>query len=171
MSNQKQSPTIKFSSFVDQFPKVDLPITLTTDLHHTFSQKNKPFPALMLHQFIEPIEGKMDEFTEYIPCFRLPNTPKNIHALVYWKAGLLVYEYTLAIFDTKGNLLDRKVIAGTKAAEQALVRSVATFKEDGVIFVVGGIADSEGETYDAATSQAIRLELSENGRIIASEQS
>ncbi|MEM9919585.1 MAG: hypothetical protein AAF990_15915 [Bacteroidota bacterium] len=157
---------IKFSHFLQTFPKVDLPVTLTTDLHHTFSQENKPFPQRMVQQFIDPVEGAADEFTEYIPCFRLPMA-KNIHALVYWKAGLMLYEYILITYDKSGQMVDRKVIAGTKAEDQALVRSVATFKEDGTIYIVGGITESEDDNYDASSSQSIRMELLETGRIVA----
>ncbi|MEO1624393.1 MAG: hypothetical protein AAFV25_04480, partial [Bacteroidota bacterium] len=141
-------------------------ITLTTDLHHTFSQENKPFSEVMVRQYIEPQQGVADEFTEYIPCFRLP-THKDIHALIYWKASLLTYEYVLMVLDKKGHVIEHKGIAGTKAMDQTLVRSVATFKEDGTIYVVGGITDSNDETqYDASNSQTILMELLEDGEIV-----
>ena len=84
---------VKFQNFLERFPIIDLPITLSDDLHHTFSKQNEPLNALMIAQYITFIEGELhDELTEFIPCFKIPET-HDIHAIVYWKAGLMNYQY------------------------------------------------------------------------------
>ena len=159
-------PTIDFSDFVKKFPRVDLPVTLTEDTQMIFSKKNNPLPKQMIEEFIIPIEDDMvDEFTEYVPCFRISKT-KNFHAIIYWKAGLMTYQYLLATFDKKGNLIEKKVIAGTEVKKDALKRTIATIKEDWTIPVVEGVAPAnDDQRYDPATSLASTLQLLPDGTI------
>ncbi|MFT7452566.1 MAG: hypothetical protein ACI9VN_003301, partial [Patescibacteria group bacterium] len=90
---KKQQAT--FKDFLQKFPKISLPVTLTEDSHHDFSKTNDPIPALMVEEFLMKLETEeVDEFTEYIPCFRIPKTD-GFTAIVYFKAGLLNYEYNL----------------------------------------------------------------------------
>ena len=160
-------PTIDFSDFVKKFPRVDLPVTLTEDTQMIFSKKNNPLPKQMIEEFIIPIEDDMvDEFTEYVPCFRISKT-KNFHAIIYWKAGLMTYQYYLVTFDKKGNLIEKRVIAGTEVKKDALRRTIATIKEDWTIPVVEGVAPADDDQkYDPATSLASTLQLQPNGEII-----
>jgi hypothetical protein len=59
----------------------------------------------MVQQYLEPLEGAAsDELTEFIPCFRIPDTP-GMHALVYWRAGLLTYQYRMITFSEKGKII------------------------------------------------------------------
>ena len=113
MATSKKAPRIRFSDFLDKFPEVDLPVTLSDDLHHTFSAENDPLPAEMIEQFILPLEdAPADDMTEFIAGFRIKES-FDIHALVYWRAGLLNYQYVLVTFDKKGTPLDRRVLSGT----------------------------------------------------------
>ncbi len=163
---KKMKQKIDFDHFVEKFPVIELPLVLTEEAQHIFSKTNDPLPPLMIEQFILPLEAKeSDEYTEFVACFRLPGTP-HFHALVYWRAGLLEYYYTLATFTKKGVLIDKKMIAGTKVDGKLLVKSVATFDEDWVIYVVGGVANADQSSYDASSSQSITFELLADGKII-----
>ena len=163
----KKIPTLNFSDFVKKFPKVDLPVTLTEETQMIFSKKNNPLPKQMIEEFIIPIEDEeIDEFTEYVPCFRLPKT-KDFQAIVYWKAGLMTYQYFFVSFDKKGNVIEKKVIAGTEVKKDALVRVIATIKEDWTIPVVEGVAPAnDDQKYDPATSLASTLQLQPDGTIL-----
>ena len=158
-------PNLTFHNFLEAFPVTELPITLTEDAQTVFSKENKPLSKLMIETYIVPLDDAIDEFTEYIPCFRIPNT-YDFHAIVLWKAGLLNYEYFLITFDKKGNLLEKKMIAGTQVKGDALLRTVATIKEDWTIASVVGVASANDNlAYDPATSLDSILELTPEGKI------
>lgn len=163
----KKHQNISFSQFLKLFPVVELPITLSAESHHTFSKENKPFPQIAIQEFLIPLESEEpDDLTEFIPCFRIPKTGP-FHAIVYWKASLMTYEYILVSFNKQGLLIDKKIIAGTKAHGEALAKSVATITEDWEIFMVGGVTDSEDDSnYDPTSSQSLSLELLPTGQII-----
>ena len=156
-----------FEQFLSYFPAVGLPFTLGEDTHHLFSTENKPLPGVVIGTFILPIEGEeeSDEMTEFIACFQLPNTG-NFHAVVYWRAELLNYQYRLVTFDTKGNLIDQKVIAGTTYDGADLTQTMAVIQEDLLIYLVSGQSQVVVEDYAAATSTANRLQLSDEGKIV-----
>jgi hypothetical protein len=158
---------IPFSDFIEKFPEVELPVSLTDETLQEFSRSNDPLPAAMVYKFLEKEEPEDNlELIEHIACFRLPQT-LDFHAVIYWKADLLNYEYILATFDLKGRPIDKKVIAGTKIENDLLVRSVATIDADWNIYVVGGIADKENSNnYDASSSQSLRIQLLTSGEII-----
>ena len=88
------------------------------------------------------------------------------HAIVLWKAGLLNYEYFIITFDKKGNLIEKKMVAGTQVKGDALLRTVTTIKEDWTIAsVVGVVAANDDLAYDPATSLDSILELTQDGKI------
>ena len=158
---------ISFKHFLEKFPKINLPVTLTDDSSFSFSKANAPIPHLMVEQILNPIEEEIDDYTEYIACFRVPKT-LDFHAIVYWKAGLLNYEYVLATFTKKGELIDKKVIAGTKANEKSLTQSAATIDEDWIIYVVGSVASLHStKNCETSPSQSISLEMLPSGQIVA----
>ena len=162
----KKERNIGFDQFVDFFPEVDLPVTLTEESSLDFSRLNTPFSGEAVAKFIIPIEAETDEYTEYLPCFRLKNVG-NIHALVYWKAGLLNYEYKMVTFDSDGMLIDGKVIAGTITNQETIVRTVSTIDEDWIIHTVVG--QQEVNTNKLSTdSKSYTLELLATGEIIFS---
>jgi hypothetical protein len=167
MQPQKRQPKVSFQHFLEKFPEVPLPITLGEDSHHAFSQRNDPLSALMIEQFIEPIEVKeQDEFTEFIPCLRIPKTD-GFHAIIYWRAMLLSYEYTLATFSKRGELIEDRVIAGTFSNGDLLVSSVATIEDDWMIYIVSGKSQAdEKNSFDPKSTTATTLELLPEGNIV-----
>lgn len=167
MQPSRSRPKVRFKHFIEQFPEVPLPITLAEEAHHAFSQKNKPLSALMIEQYLLPIEEKAeDEFTEFIPCMRLPNT-HDFHAIIYWRAMLLSYEYTLATFSKRAELIDKQVIAGTLSQGTLLTKSVATIEEDWMIYIVSGQSQTDVKGgFDATKSTATTFELLPEGNIV-----
>jgi len=162
--NQK----VTFKDFIQKFPEVALPITLSEESHHDFSKTNDPIPGAMIEEFLVKLETEeVDEYTEYIPCFRIPKTD-GFHAIVYFKAGLLNYEYHLLTFNKDGLSVDKKVIAGTKVEGNQLQRTVATIEDDWIIYCVRGTTAADNPIYDSSTSESLHLELLATGEIIFS---
>lgn len=164
-SNQK----LNFGHFLEKFPEIDLPITLTEESATTFSRTNDPFSTVLIQEYILPIEQEeIDDLTEYVPCIRISKT-HGFFAVIYWKAALLSYQYILATFSKNGELIDRKVIAGTYSDGETLVQSVATIEEDWIIYVVSGKKPATATSYDASSSKSFNLELLATGEIIKSD--
>jgi len=158
-------PANSFQSFLDKFPPLEAPLTLGENKHHTFSRINAPLPQMLTTQFIHPHEeGQMDELTEFVPCFRVANLEKLV-ALVYWKAGLMDYQYVLLTYTDKGEWLDRKVIAGTYSDGDTLIHSIATIDKDLIITIASGQAEG-GQGLDPASSTIYHLEILPNGSIV-----
>jgi hypothetical protein len=156
-----------FTQFLNSFPPVELPFTLGEETHHLFSRENDPIPEAVIAEYILPLEGEDedDDVTEYIACFSLP-TPKSYHAVVYWKAGVLNYNYKLVTFDTKGNLIEQKVIAGTTYNGIELTQTMAAIQKDLMMYLVSGQHQMVYEEYTAANSTANRLQLTAEGKIV-----
>lgn len=162
----KKTPTITFTDFLNSFPEVELPVVLTEDAQAVFSKENNPLSNRVIEEFIIPIDDEIDEFTEYVPCFRIAKT-HNFHAIVFWKGGLMNYQYFLATFDKKGNLIEKQMIAGTQVKGDSLLRTVATIEEDWTIASVVGVASAKDAlSYDPSTTLDSTLELLPDGKII-----
>lgn len=162
----KKVPILTFQNFLEVFPDVELPIILTEETQSVFSKENSPLSKMMIEQFIIPIDEDVDEFTEYIPCFKIPKT-FDFHAIVFWKGGLMNYQFFLTTFDKKGNLIQKEQIAGTQVKADALLRTVATIEEDWTISSVAGVASANNNlAYDPATTLDSSLELLPDGKII-----
>jgi hypothetical protein len=165
----KREVRVSFAQFLELFPELELPVTLTEEAAHNFSKENKVLPSLVIEQYFLPLEGVVDEMTEFVPCFRFPKT-KDFHALVYWKASLLEYNFILLTLSLKGELIGQRVLAGTFAEGDTVTQSVATIDEDWIITIVTGQAQAGKEDlYDASTSKTISLEVLPNGTIIDNE--
>lgn len=159
-----QKPT--FTSFLKKFPEIALPITLTEESHIEFSRRNSPLSQEMIMEYILKIEQfDFDEFTEFIPCVKISKTD-GFHAIIYWRASLMDYEYTLATFTPKGQFIDKKVIAGTKMRDGVLVRSVTTIEDDWLIYIVMGTSDPDEEEFTAVNSRSLNMELLATGEIV-----
>lgn len=157
---------LSFQDFLNAFPEAELPVDLTEETRSIFGKENKPLAKRVIEEFIVPIDNDIDEFTEYIPCFKIPRTG-DFHAVVLWKAGLMNYEYFIITFDKKGNLIEKKMIAGTQVKGDALLRTVTTIKEDWTIAsVVGVVSANDDLAYDPATSLDSMLELTPEGKIL-----
>jgi hypothetical protein len=155
--------------FQGYFETVELPITLTEELSHTFDQYSRPLPAQLVEEYLKVIDhGAIDEFTEYIPCFSIPVKDDYV-ALVYWKAGLLLHEYHLTTYRKDGKLIDHAILCGIKSFDDKIKRSVATIEEDMIIRIVEGISDQQEEKFDPGSSRVFHLEVLPNGQIIISE--
>jgi len=158
---------VRFGEFLKKFPVVELPITLGEGTHLEFSRINDPLPQLMIDQYIlHPNDPEPDEFTEFIPCFRLKESEEFV-AIVYWMGALLDYQYVMLTFNRKGAEIDRSVIAGTKMIENALLTSVATIDEELIIYIAAGQADAHTNQFDASSSKSFSLEILPNGEIIS----
>jgi len=153
---------VKLKDFLAKFPVIELPITLSNESHLVFSRSNQPLHQLFIQTYITLMEGIIeDEFTEIVPCFSIPDT-FDFHAIVYWKASLMDYQYILATFTKKGVPISRKVIGGTYSDGETIVQSVATIDGDWTIHIVTG-RSAIGEEYDATKSTAIEIELLPDG--------
>ena len=58
---KQQQQRVTFEHFLEKFPEIDLPITLGEDTHHYFSQNNDPLPALMVEQYLLPLEEEPEQ--------------------------------------------------------------------------------------------------------------
>lgn len=157
-----------FDTFIQLFPEIQLPVSVSEESVHTFSAENDPLPEKLVMEHLLPIEPEgddPDDLTEYIACFRLAEV-KNFHAIVYWKAGLLNYQYILATFEKGGKLIDRQVIAGTLSDGSSILRSAARIDTDFTIYIVSGLTEGSEEVYDANLSTTRELELLPDGRVM-----
>lgn len=161
MTNKPQS----FGNLLEYFPPIELPITLTSDIHHVFLQENKPIPEGLIQKFLRLSEEEDDAFTEYAACFRLPGN-EQYQAIVFWKASLMTYEYILATFQTNGRLISSRVIGGTKSDGISLLKRIATVDEEGLILIAEGIGPLDERQYNADQSHTYQLEIAETGDIL-----
>lgn len=162
----KEGLIFSFQHFLSRFPETELPVTLSEDTLSDFNLYNEPITEALSRQFIERFEEVLpDEFTEYVPCIKVPGT-KGYHALVYWKAGLMTYEYILATYTKAGLLIDKKTIAGTIFDGQDVKKSVATITEGPQVVGVEGIVPLDGKEFSAAESKSYLVLLNEEGKIM-----
>jgi hypothetical protein len=163
----KREIRVSFEEFLEQFPILPLPITLSEETARAFSKENDVLPSLVVEQYMVPLEGEeIDEWTEFVPCFRFPDT-KDFHAIVYWKAGLLQYYFVLATFSNKGELINRRILAGTFVRGNLVTQSVATIDQDWIITIVTGQGRGEEDAlYDASSSKTLAMEVMPNGLIV-----
>lgn len=161
------SRRLTFADFVAKFPPVAMPATLGEDTHHVFSLENKPLNDEMIVQFIHPTETVVndDPFTEYVPCFAIEDAEQFI-ALVWWKAELMNYEYVLATFTAKGELIDSQVIAQTKVEGDTIYRAVASISPELEIVVAEGISSDAADHFDPESSRTRELEILPSGEIV-----
>jgi hypothetical protein len=155
---------VDFNHFLEKFPVIEFPITISEDTYIEIGEGNEPLPGLMIEQYLAA-DGD-DEFTEYIACFRLPKQAE-FEAVVFWKAGLMVYEYILATYSRNGDPLAAEVIAGTVVKDELMIQTVATIDKELTIFMATGASSVKtGEAMDAANNKMKHLEILENGQIV-----
>ncbi|MBX2816554.1 MAG: hypothetical protein KTR24_11165 [Saprospiraceae bacterium] len=156
---------INFRTLLSYFPTIDLPVQLTDETHHVFSRENKILPGDFLHTFFIRDEDEVDEFTEYLPCFRIDQF-EECAALVIWRAQLMDYAYLVFTFDKKGSPIAQQVIAGTRSNGKTILTRQAKIDEDGIISVVEGVGAPDGSSYDPAQSRSFSFEIMETGDIL-----
>ena len=160
--------TPTFQYFLEQFPDLELPLTFSEDTVRTISRETPPLPPALIAEFLLPIEpGMADELTEFVACMRLPQN-KDYVGIVYWRADLLQYHYTLATFHpATRELIDRKVIAGVSYDGEEVTQTQAVVNENMMIYQVSGQVNADGEyNYKASSSTARRFQISPSGKIV-----
>jgi hypothetical protein len=159
---------VSFSQFIQFFPIMPLPVVLAEENINIFSQDNIPLPEAVIQQYLYPLEETVpDEFTEFMPCFRVPDT-EGFHAILYWKGALLNYHFILATFTKKGILIDKRTLSGTSVIQETILQSIAVMDEDWRIRILSGISHIK-ETYEPGSSTTLLLELLPEGRIVEIE--
>jgi hypothetical protein len=158
------SKALTLKDLLQFFPPIELPITLTSEVHHLFSKENKILPEALIRSFLSEAEQE-DEFTEYIACFSLP-AAEHYQPIVFWKASLMSYEYILATYQFDGLMISNKVIAGTKSDGNTLLKRIATIDEEGLIIIAEGLASLNERHYKADQSHTYQLEVTETGDIL-----
>ena len=154
-----------FRHFLNRFPQANLPITLKEEDAIIYSAENEPIPHKLIDEFIIPYEPEVNELTEFVPCFRIKGL-KNFEAVVYWRAGLLNYQFIMMTFGKGGKTIDRKVLAGTVSDGNIIVRSVARLDDDMSIFIMSGPSNRSDDLFDASLSTTVELELLPDGKIV-----
>lgn len=162
------SENIRIEELLDFFPEVELPVEITEELVMTAETVNKILPASVIEAYIVKWEGteEFDEFTEFVPILRLPSTDE-FHAVIYWKGGLMRYEYILVTLGKQGNLISRKPVSSTISDGITVKKSVATIDQDLIIHIMAG-ENLANERYNPANSQAFNMEIIHTGDIIFS---
>jgi hypothetical protein len=159
---------VTFTRFIQFFPILPLPIVLAEENIKIFSQDHIPLPEAFIRRFLVPLEEhEPDEFTEFMPCFRVPET-EGFHALVYWKGALLNYHFILVTFTKKGVLIEKRTLCGISVIQETLLQSIAVMDEDWRIRILSGISQIN-ETYEPGSSTTLLLELLPEGRIVEIE--
>lgn len=161
---------LAFHDFSSRFPALDMPVVLGEDTHHVFSQENEPLTDALIARFILPVESEpVGEFTEFVPCFSIEGTEKYV-ALVWWRAELLTYTYTLATFTPEGKPIQHVVIASTVANGDRIHRAVANINEELIIHIAEGTSNAqEGgamDLYDPESTRTHSMELLPDGHIV-----
>lgn len=159
---------IRFSHFLDQFPRLDLPINIGEDTVRRISSATPPLPARMIEQFLVPMEPTQvnDEFTEFVACLRLPEAD-NYEGIVYWRADLAQYHYTLVTLNPKTEeVIDRLILAGTSYDGAELLQTSAAITDALMIYQVSGQGYGENYDYQASGSTARRFQIADSGKLV-----
>lgn len=160
----KKVKKVSFSTFLKKFPPIELPVTLGNDTHIEFSRANPPLDPLEIEDYILPLEKEVDEFTEFIPCFCIPGTDDFI-AIVYFKAGLMDYQYRIVSFDKKVEMISNEVIGGVFSNGEMIAQSMATIDTSWTIHIVSGQGKVDSLGYDPMESTSKELEIFKDGVI------
>jgi hypothetical protein len=153
-----------FETFLSYYPEIEPPVTLTDESIDHISGANDALPEQLIQEFIKKWDTtEDDEFTEYVPCFKWKID--KIICIVYWKAGLLKYEYFLVTTNDKGELINRKSLCGTIVEGDIIKKSVARIEDENIINIVAG-ANFDTNEYSGEQSQSFALEIMSNGEVV-----
>lgn len=165
---EKKTNRITFENFLNFFPLVELPYTITSETQRLISQKCDPLSANWMFNFVLGKDAIIDEYTEYMPCFAIPNA-KDFFALVYWEAGIEGSTYYLITFSKNGILIDKSKIAGTKYDSDGLYQMVCTISPTWLFSCAEGRLDRKGNTAPVSSNEKhlhISLQLTGDGEIV-----
>ncbi len=154
----------KIDKILHYFVETELPVMISEDYLAEFESMNDPFPQSFIDEIILEWEKDMDDFTEFIPCFKLPKQEK-FQAVVYWKGGLLKYDFVLVTLSLDGELINKKAISSTIVEKNIIKKSVASIEKDLIINIIAG-QTIDGSEYDASESKAFSMEIMADGQII-----
>jgi hypothetical protein len=154
----------KLDKILHYFPETELPIIVSEDYLSDYETNADPFPQMFIDEVLLEWEKDADEFTEFIPCFRLPKEEK-FNTVVYWKGALLRYDFIMVTLDKNGELINKKSIASTIVNDNVIKKSVASIEPDLIINIIAG-QTLDGEEYDASMSKAFAMEVLPTGEII-----
>lgn len=154
----------KLDKILHYFPETELPIIVSEDYLSDYETNADPFPQVFIDEVLLEWEKDADEFTEFIPCFRLPKEEK-FNTVVYWKGALLRYDFIMVTLDKNGELINKKSIASTIVNDNVIKKSVASIEPDLIINIIAG-QTLDGEEYDASMSKAFAMEVLPTGEII-----
>ncbi|MDQ3016381.1 MAG: hypothetical protein M3R25_06665 [Bacteroidota bacterium] len=158
-----QDPTAYFTEFIEFFPALELPLSLLPDIRR-IPTDSIPLPAILLEEYIYPIEGdEIDEYTEYIPYGRIEGM-HPFEAVIYWKAGVMQYEFILATFTKQGLPISHAIIGGIRSDEDVILHSVAVIHEDLSITIAEAIAENEDANL-ARQSNTYQMSIDSSGII------
>jgi hypothetical protein len=156
-----------FQDWLARLPLVELPVTIGEETHLAITENTLPLAQTLTNTFILPYEpeGEMDEFTEYIPCFRLEHTGAH-HVCVYWRVSLMTYVYFVATFTPEGDQIDRAMIAGTYVIDNLLAQRVALINPGLKIMSSEGRTEPDATDFDLASSVQTIMHISEKGKVV-----
>lgn len=154
----------KLDKILHYFPETELPIIVSEDYLSDYETNADPFPQVFIDEVLLEWEKDADEFTEFIPCFRLPKEEK-FNTVVFWKGALLRYDFIMVTLDKNGELINKKSIASTIVNDNVIKKSVASIEPDLIINIIAG-QTLDGEEYDASMSKAFAMEILPTGEII-----
>jgi hypothetical protein len=154
----------KLEKILHYFPETELPVLISDDHLSEFEINSDPFPQVFIDEVLLDWEKDADEFTEFIPCFRLPKEEK-FNAVVYWKGALLRYDFVMVTLDKNGELINKKSLASTIVHDNVIKKSVASIEPDLIINIIAG-QTLDGDEYDASMSKAFAMEILPTGEII-----
>jgi hypothetical protein len=154
---------IDFPGFLAYFPELTLPASLLPDLS-VIPSDTPPVPGAMIDTYILPFEASEqdDEYTEYVPYGRLAG-PKDFHAVVYWKAGVLRYEFILATYSPSGDPLSHAIIGGLRYEDEGALHSVSVIHDDLRITIAEGLL--EDGALVGETTQSYHMMIAPDGII------
>jgi hypothetical protein len=164
MSKRKK---ISFANFLSRFPEVDLPVTLGEETEREFYTRHDPIPVPMVDEFLPvffPIHI-VDEFTEFVPCFRIKDT-KGFYAIVIWVAGLKFRNYFLITLNEKGEELQCRSIGGLSFSGDKIKRTVTRIEEDWVIYLASSESDETDDLDAKSETISGQIELLPDGSIV-----
>lgn len=154
----------KIERILHYFPETTLPVLISDDHISEYEANSDPFPQAFIDEILLEWEKEADEFTEFIPCFRLPGGEK-FDTVVYWKGSLLRYDFMIVTINKKGDLINKKSIASTIINDKIIKKSVAVIEHDHIINIIAG-QTLDGDEYDASMSKSFSMEILPSGEII-----
>ncbi len=162
----RKRKNISLKNFLSRFPEVDLPVTLGEETEREFYIRHDPLPAPMVNKYLSVFFPPhiIDEFTEFVPCFKIKDTA-GFHAIVVWVAGLAFRHYYLVTLNEKGEELQCRMIGGLSFSDDTIRRTVTRIEEDWMIYLATADTDRTDDLESKTETISEQLELMPDGGI------